>query len=351
MTTTDINRMVQTLGEGRDKYYVYALCLNDNTPFYIGKGQSRRVFDHAQHAKDAWAYIDEDDSLTDDEKQRRIDELAPKLRTILSAGDAYKPVIIKWGLTQHEAYMCESALINFWGFYDYAHENVGLTNLVNGHASERERASVADIKTKARTTTQFLDECAIAEKSVDNLDARVVFIKINDFYPKCLSAEGAPDMLKVRESVRGTWRIHKSRRSKIQYIFALYHGRVVGIFHVTGVSRSVKEEFRAGARDYPQFPVDTREAEKLCLRYDSINEARAGLSEPEYAKVDVFLSSIKARKKDKTIEEIFNELKGRVYFHVDNNVPPTIRQYMNTIVIKQGSSKEFSGQNPIHYNF
>ncbi len=351
MTTAEINRMVHTLGEGHDRFYVYALCLKDNTPFYIGKGQRQRVFDHVQNAKDAQAYIDEDDTLTEEEKQRRINELAPKLKTILSAGDEYKPVIVKWGLTQDEAYMCESSLINFWSFYTCTHGKGGLTNIVNGHASKKERASVADVKTKARSMAQFLDECAIAEKAVDNLEAKVVFIKINDFYPKCLSAEGVPDITKVRESVRGIWRIHASRRSKIQYIFALYHGRVVGIFHVTGVSRPVNEELNDGANDYPQFPVGTRDAEKLGLRYDSIDEARSRLSEAEYAKVDEFLSSVQARKKNKTKEGIFKELKGRVYFRVDDNVPPDILKYMNTIVTKQGSSKDFSGQNPIHYNF
>ncbi len=351
MTQTEINRMVQTLGEGRDRYYVYALCLKDNTPFYIGKGQSRRVFDHAQNAKDAKQYIDEDDSLTDDEKQQRINELAPKLRTILSLGNEYKPVIIKWGLTQHEAFMCESSLINLWSFYDSTHAKKGLTNLVNGHASEREEASVADIKTRARTAMQFLDECAIAEKAVDNLTEKVVFIKINDFYPRCLTNEGTPDMIKVRESVRGLWRIHVSRRDRIEYVFALYHGRVVGIFHVTGVSRSASEECQNGANDFPEFPVDTREAEKLCLRYDSIDDARRGLSALEFSKVDKFLSSIKERKKDKTKEDIFNELKGRVYLHVDDDVPQHISLYMNSIVTRGGSPKEFSGQNPIHYNF
>ena len=352
MTSSELKRLIQTLGDdrNRNRFYVYALCFSDNTPFYIGKGQGRRVLDHAQNARDAKAYIDEDESLTDEEKRLKIVALAPKLQTILSQGSEYKPVIIKWGLTEDEAFMCESALINLWNWYDISHNKTGLTNIVNGHASEREIASVADIKTKSRTVQQFLDECAIEEKPIDSISEEVVFIKINDCYPRCIDDTGTPDMFKVQESVRGIWRIHTSRRNRIKYIFALYRGRVVGVFHVNSVSREVGIEFKERAKDYPKFPEDTRKAEQLGLRFNSISEARENLTFEEFSKVDDFLNSVAERKR-KSKEEIFNDLRRRVYFSVDDNVPEHIRQFMNSIITHHGSTREFCGQNPIHYNF
>ncbi len=353
LTSIEVNRMIQTLGEdsSKDKYYVYALCLRDNTPFYIGKGQGRRVLDHFENALDAQRYIEADESLTEAERQIRVAALSRKLQTLLKAGVEYNPVIVKWGLTEHEAFMCESALINMHEFCCGGQGGNALTNIVNGHASKREKASVADVKTKARTVGQFMVDCAIGEKSADGVKAGIVFIKINDFYPRCLNEDGMPDQGKIREAARGIWRIHPSRRNRIDYLFALYHGRVVGIFHVVGVSRSAHEECRDGALGYPTFPNCVREAERSMLRYDTLSDARASLSSDEWGKVDAFLQGIVERKPDRTKEGVFEDLKERVYLNVDDEVEPQIRAFMNTIVTIDGSRAKLSGQNPVVYNF
>ena len=263
MTKEEEKRLVQTLDAGASKYYVYTLCKSDGTPFYIGKGAGARVLNHKDAAEQARGSIEADDTLTEEEKNEKIGRLTDKFQAILRENESLQMFIIKWGLTESESFMCESALINLLAFVE-GRTIVGLTNIVNGHTSKPEKASVADVKTKARTLSQFLQECAISQKDVSDVRDGVVCIKINGFYLRCLNEDGTPDMEKVKESVRGAWKIHWSRRDKIKYIFALYCGRVVGIFHVTSPGRELGAACRNGAPDYPRFPVAIRETEKLC---------------------------------------------------------------------------------------
>lgn len=157
--------------------------------------------------------------------------------------------------------------------------------------------------------------------------------------------------LLVRHSVHGRPRVRRLRSTVkcIKYIFALYHGRVVGIFHVTGVSRKVKEEVLNGAVGYPAFPEDVREAEKMALSFGTLEEAQSALPAEEYRKVDAFLGRVAIDKK-RTKEYIFNDLKERVYFHVDDNVPANILAHMNTIAIGDANPTKFRCQAPIQYN-
>lgn len=46
---TEIDRIVTTLGDGADSYYVYMLCdSSTHQPFYIGKGKGGRVWQHEE---------------------------------------------------------------------------------------------------------------------------------------------------------------------------------------------------------------------------------------------------------------------------------------------------------------
>lgn len=115
------------------KYYVYMLIDENKVPFYIGKGQGGRVF---QHENDADFFLDIIRNERDD-STAIYDNLSDKIKIILENSGMIEKVIVKWGLTEDEAFMCESALMNM---YDYINPGI-LTNIVNGHASDLEKCS------------------------------------------------------------------------------------------------------------------------------------------------------------------------------------------------------------------
>jgi len=350
MTESEKDRVAETLclGGVNRKYYVYMLCRGNGQPFYVGKGQGRRVFDHENELQEVLAEIANDAELNDEEKEQKRSEVYEKLRIIDEEGDNLRRVIVKWGLDEREAFMCESALIN--ALKICRDVTLGeLANRVNGHASKPEKDCPSDVKTKARTTESYLQECAIKELSVDGIQACVALIKINDFYPRCLGEDGTADMEKVKDCVRGVWHVGEFMRDKVKYVFALYHGRVVGLFRVIGAPKVAGYIGQNGIEDYPIYPEDVRTAEKLALQFDSISEAQEKLPADDFAKVWEFLSNV-AESKHQTEDYVFKDLKDRIYFNVDDNVPEEIAVHMNSIAIGDDSPKKFRCQAPVQYN-
>jgi hypothetical protein len=348
VTPQEEKQILQTLEVGKNNYYVYALCKGDRTPFYIGKGNGPRVLDHRKAAVQAQASIESDDTLTPEEKQKKIKELEPKLQTIIDQNTDLQMVIIKWGLTEKEALMCESTLINIIQFTKGA--TIGeLTNNINGHASKAEKESLSDVKTKARSLETFLAECAIPERAINDIRENVVFIKINDFYPKCIDEEGCADNEKVKDCVRGIWPIAKNKRDKIRYVFALYHRRVVGIFHVRRVSKEIGVEYRSGLKGFPKFPDDARAIDWNIARFSSVEEAERKLdATPRDALLEFLKSRISSRRP--TENAVLADFRERVYFELDDTIPTELAQFKNCLLKKEGRKKYFSGQYPLLFH-
>lgn len=347
MNAEEENRLIQSLGTGSRKYYVYALCTQEGVPFYIGKGCGRRVLEHEDAALSAKESIASDDTLSDVERAEKISRQTEKIRKILELNANPQKVVIKWGLSEQEAFMCESALINLLDFmHSHGLPMAELANIANGHASAPEKDSAADVKTKARTLDSFLNECAIPERGVEGIAEKAAIIKINDFYPRCLDDSGRADDSKIKECVRGIWRIGEDKRDEIKYIMAVYRRRVVGVYHVTRVSCGIGTEFARGLQDFPSFPEDERKVHRWLAQYSSVEEARRELSPGDF---DVFLRRLQSP--GQTADEVLARAKHRVYFSVDDNVPETLRVYKNCLLTKDGSGEFLKSQWPVKYTF
>ena len=98
-------------------FYVYALVdPRDKKIFYVGKGSGDRVFQHAE------------DSLNDNDESLKLSTI----RDIHSANLEVEYYIIRHNLSEHEAYLVESTIIDLLTYEAFNRENI-LTNVVKGH--------------------------------------------------------------------------------------------------------------------------------------------------------------------------------------------------------------------------
>ena len=348
MTPEECKRLQTTLGDGLKSYYVYALC-TDGVPFYVGKGKGLRLLEHQDAALMAKESVDADDTLSSEEKQARINDMSAKLRTIIDNRDRIEPVIIKWGLTEDEAFMRESSLINLLKFCR-GKPTAELTNIVNGHASQPERDNPSDVKTKARTLALFLGECAVCHKDLGELRGNVVLLKINSTYPHC---SGDDD--KIRCSVSGTWRINHREQRGVQYVFALYRGRVVGVYHISRISATLAEEFQRHhcLPDFPSFPDPARRIDGMVAQYATVEQARQGLSAEDFR---LFSEALAGRvnpksRRSRTPQGVLNAWRQHAYYVLDKDVPPEVEAFMNTLVTVNGSQAFLRNESPLQYRF
>lgn len=274
-----VNRLAQTFGEDEDKYYVYMLMVEgEGKPFYIGKGAGARVFAHELDADAMLKAINQDRN----DKEANYNKLSDKIKTIINNKGEVKKVIVKWGLTEDEAFMCESALINM---YDYLCNNTSdkplskedaLTNIVNGHASEKEikSNSLDGSKTKARDIEDFLENVAIPEtKFPRGVKNRCVFINIKeamDLWYNKYSKEPIKKDEYIMDSVRCFWRLRDFGETDAsddkykgpEYVIALYQQVVVGVYKVVNWFKFTEID----PKKFPKYPEKFRNDDSDLLK-------------------------------------------------------------------------------------
>lgn len=196
MIVEDFSQLTQeTLG-----YYVY-LLINplDSKIFYIGKGKGNRVFNHAKAAPLVWL---ENDKLN-------------LIRDIIGKGQKVKYYILRHGMTEKEAYLVESAFIDFLTFKDFSFV-ANITNIVAGH-------NQWDKGLKTVEEIELLYNCL--PLNVENKPHKLLCININGTYHS--SAD-------IYEITRKSWVLNPNRANQADYVVAEYRGIIRAIFEIDG---------------------------------------------------------------------------------------------------------------------
>lgn len=186
-------------------YYVYALIdPRDNKIFYIGKGKGNRVFSHISAA------------ISSEEENLRLNVI----RNILNEGLEVKHFIIRHNLSEQEAYLLESTLIDFLTFPQFNTECI-LTNIAAGHHQWDE-----GIKTIEDICTLY--DCA----SINAFeDYGILLVSLNKSFNQA-KAKGVYRRFNIFDATRRYWKISKSRAHSIKYVLGVYKGIVRSVIKV-----------------------------------------------------------------------------------------------------------------------
>ena len=131
------NSAQESLGDGQENYYVYALVdPRSQKIFYIGKGKRNRVSNHI------------DEALDNTEKETAKLNL---IRQIQSSGKEVLQYIIRSSLSEEEALFLEACLIDVLNFKDFKLNSV-LSNIVLGHHRDKEKLLIEQNKTTIEKT-------------------------------------------------------------------------------------------------------------------------------------------------------------------------------------------------------
>ena len=332
-------RIISTLdGDGeKNRFYVYALCDENHKPFYIGKGQGGRVWEHEKGEEKEREAIEKNEKLSLDEKETFLNDLSEKhkkINEIKKRGFEVEKVIIKWGLTENEAFMAESALINL-----YSYSEKGLTNLANGHSSQREKENIYR-STCAMNDKNFYFNCCKEPIAIDDIEEKCVFISINEYYDSYADKSFEEKCEMICETARGCWQIGNNRECP-KYLVATYKGKIYGIFAVTGIKSMLE------VSGLPKHPKPLRTAEEECILAikESDNPSEfSSLSEKAKEKYRNFKNDF--IKKDMKYE---NWIK-RKYFVCEGKIPQKMEDLMGRYVKKENGDPISRG-NPIVYNY
>ena len=182
--------------------YVYRLVdpRNGHT-FYVGKGHNNRVFAHAKCALKETENADYDPEI-DDEGNLKYETI----REIKDAGLEVIYIIQKYGLTNREALIIESALIDAYSLKQ-------LTNRIKGFSTSE--------PTNALTLQRDLS----AEEYVDDPDnPKYMIIKVKDYWLNQRNDR--------YECTRYAWPVNLERARKHPYVLSVTRGIVREVYKV-----------------------------------------------------------------------------------------------------------------------
>lgn len=210
------------------KCYVYALVdPRDKKIFYVGKGTGDRVYRHAEAA------INEDDNSLK----------LSTIREIINSGREIEYYILRHNLTDSEAFLVESAIIDLLTYRAFNKENI-LTNIVSGHHQWNE-----GIKTE--TEINLMYDCLKIEPREQD---RLLLVSMNRSYVRD-KATGTYKRTDDYESARKYWRLSDRRAQKIDYILGVYRGIVRIVIAVTG-RKKVDRDDSGHIFEHPRYEFE-----------------------------------------------------------------------------------------------
>ena len=213
------------------KSYVYMLLdPQENKPFYVGKGNNNRVFEHMCRA-----LTDTDISTFKYDKIREIVE--DKKQTV-------HHIIVRHGLTDREALQVEASLID-----TLIHCGLGLTNQQGGHNSIE----------KGLMTSEAIIQKYNAEP-LDEIANDCVLININNSYTtlrKNARRQGINiDPNAIYQATKETWFIGKDKVNQLKYVLSEYKGLIVEVIKVDDNGWYVKKRGKnKTVRDENKYPI------------------------------------------------------------------------------------------------
>lgn len=197
------SKAVEELG-----FYVYSLVdPRNHKTFYIGKGCGNRVFQHSEAA------------IQEDEKESLKLNL---IREIISSGNKVEHYILRHKLSENEAFLIESVLIDFLTYPNFNTEQV-LTNIASGHHQWDE-----GIKTVDEISTIY--DC---DKFKINPNDQLLLVSLNRSFDdaKARDVYKRPD---IYEKTRKYWAIARAKAGQIDYVLGVYKGIVRSVIKVEG---------------------------------------------------------------------------------------------------------------------
>lgn len=186
-------------------YYVYALTdPRDGRIFYIGKGKGNRLF---QHIRDASSSYGDDSSL-------KLDII----REIVAAGLGPGYYIIRHNLSEEEAFLVESTLIDVLTYPGFNTERV-LANIVAGHHQWDE-----GIK-----SVEEINRIYDCPKIAVSPGERLFLVSLNRSYDQGM-AEGVYIRKGIYEQTRKYWPVNIRRAEKSDFVLGVYKGIVRAVY-------------------------------------------------------------------------------------------------------------------------
>ncbi len=189
------------------KYYVYALVDPRNKCiFYVGKGCGDRIYNHAK------------DALRDNSDSLKL----TTIREIHEAGLEVIYYILRHNLSEKEAFLVESSIIDLLTYESFNMKNV-LANIATGHHQWDE-----GIKTTEEIN--ILYDCPKIEPVAGD---RLLLVSLNKSYNQS-KAYGVYRRANVYESARKYWVISAKKAAKVDFILGVYRKIVRIVIDVKG---------------------------------------------------------------------------------------------------------------------